>query len=373
LQVVFVHGVNTRDLGDGEYERWVSGRSDRLRRLAFGGKADIRNPYWGKFGLATKSLLSLPSGRREVGPLSAGPKSLSAADDRIVAVARHDFEAAIGSLSAAAIARVTLNGSEDARHAIEDFWMAVAEYAEDEPAPVWLAEVSSTGQLVARLRREVTLANATFSLSSGAQTGGTKPLALPAFDGNAFAADRARALMSGYLAQFVGDALMFFARRDTSLEVRRAITEEIVGAARVARSNSQPLVLIGYSMGGGILHELLTDPTEVAAMETQLGAALEIDLFLSVGTQIGLFAELGQFAVPGDGKPLAVPINHYWNVYDYHDTLAFLCGPVLEGAEDFEVKTAAGVVNAHGAYFDSALFFRRLHLKLVEVGLVNSS
>ena len=108
-------------------------------------------------------------------------------------------------------------------------------------------------------------------------------------------------------------------------------------------------------------------------MEARLGAPLEIDLFLSVGTQIGLFAELGQFEVPGDGKLLAVPVAHYWNVYDYHDTLAFVCGPVLNGVEDFEVKTAAGVVSAHGAYFESAVFFRRLHLKLVEVGLVSPS
>jgi hypothetical protein len=123
-------------------------------------------------------------------------------------------------------------------------------------------------------------------------------------------------------------------------------------------------------MGGGVLHEILSDPETVAAMETELGRPLDVDLFLSVGTQIGLFAELKQFATPPGGDLLAVPVKHYWNVFDYNDTLAFLCAPVLPGAVDLEISTSANVADAHGAYFESALFFSRLKARLMEIDLV---
>lgn len=370
MQVVFVHGVSTRDLGDGDYERWVQGRSDRLTRLSFGGKAKIRNPYWGGFGLAAKALQALPSKKSSFAPLTAGAKTRADRDDEIAATAKLEFLETVASLSVLSIERATLTGDAVGRRQVEDFWMAAIGYAEDNPTPHWIADVTSGDQLTARLRRELLPGDEVPSSPSGRPMARGNKLALPSFDGHAFAADRAREILSGYLAQFLGDALMFFSRRERSQQVRRAIVDDIVDAARDAQAKSEPLVLIGYSMGGGILHEILTDPQEVAAIEAQLKAPLKVDLFLSVGTQIGLFAELQQFEVPEDGTSLSVPVTHYWNVFDYRDTLAFLCGPLIAGAVDLEINTAAGVVNAHGAYFESALFHRRLNAKLVAVGLV---
>jgi hypothetical protein len=367
MQVVFVHGVNTRDIGDGDYQRWVDGRSDRLRRLAFGGKAEIRNPYWGEFGLSVKTLLALPSAKGKVAPLGLETKTAAAVHNEAVVVSRRDFQSAIASLSAAAIADATLNGSVSERHAVEDFWMAASAYADNDPDPDWLADIRTDEELLTHLRQIVS-PEQEGRAHTVLERSGWKEF-IPSFDGSAFAAERARELMAGYLAQFIGDALMFFSRRDKSIAVRRAISGDIVAAARAAKDKAQPLVLIGYSMGGGILHELLTDPTEVAQIEEELGFGLTVDLFLSVGTQIGLFAELNQFVKPSGGKLLSVPITHYWNVFDYNDTLAFLCEPLLPGVVDMEVSTAAGVIGAHGAYFDSALFFRRLRKRLIDAGL----
>lgn len=367
MQVVFVHGVNTRDIGDGDYQRWVDGRSDRLRRLVFGGKADIRNPYWGKFGLSVKTLQALPSAKGKVAPLGLEAKVAIEDRNEAVVVAKRDFQGAVASLSAAAIADATLNGSTSERHAVEDFWMAASAYADNDPEPDWLADIRTDEELLTHLLQIVS-PEQEGRARTVPERSGWKGL-IPSFDGNAFAAERAREMMAGYLAQFVGDALMFFSRRDKSHAVRRAIGSEIIAAAHAAKEKAEPLVLIGYSMGGGILHELLTDPTEVAQIEKELGSPLSVDLFLSVGTQIGLFAELNQFAKPSGGNLLSVPVTHYWNVFDYNDTLAFLCEPLLPGVVDFEVNTAAGVINAHGAYFDSALFFRRLRRRLIDAGL----
>lgn len=370
MQVVFVHGVNTRDLGDGDYQRWVAGRSDRLNRLAFGGAAQISNPYWGKFGLQTKVLKSIPAAKGGATPLGQSPRSLAASKD-VLQLAKQDFRGAVASMSVSAISRATALSDTTERHRVEDFWLKLAQSADAGYVPDWLPTVRSDAELMDRLTN-VHPENLRLDevLSTSKPMGMDWKLKAVAFDPNAFVASRARELMAGHLAQFLGDALMFFSRREQSLAVRTEICASIVAAAKTARDNGQPLVLIGYSMGGGVLHEVLTDSDAIAEMEGELGGPLVVDLFLSVGTQIGLFAELRQFSEIEGGKPLAVEVSHYWNIFDYNDTLAFLCAPLLPTALDFEVSTGAGVSDAHGAYFENALFFSRLNLRLENVGLL---
>jgi len=364
MQVVFVHGVNTRDSGDGSYDRWVAGRSDRLNRLAFDQKATIRFPYWGKFGLAETTLRSIPKVKGAVQALGLSQMPDRANGAWLVAAAKRDFPGTVASLSVEAIGEATLNKTDAQRHEIEDFWMAAAAYADARPVPGWLGAVGSHNELGDRIAKEVAALRNVQSLGAGWMP------SLPSFDLNAIAADTLRSVASGYLAQFLGDALMFFSRRDKSAEVRAEISRNILDAAKASIASQQPLILIGHSMGGSILHELLTDPEAVAAFETELGEPLKVDLFLGVGTQVGLFAELNQFATPPDKKPLAISVSHYWNIYDYADTLAFLSEPVVPGTIDFEVSTAAGVAKAHTAYFDNALFFSRLNKRLKEARLL---
>jgi len=372
MQVVFVHGVNTRDLGDGDYEKWVNGRTDRMNRLVFRGHAEIRNPYWGKYGLQTKVLKSTPVKKGDANPLGRSQRSLTGSNE-LLSLAKLDFRSAIASMSVSAISQATALMETTDRHRVEDLWLALAASADAGYVPEWLPFVRSDAELLDRLTQVSTEETSLDTLLSTTRPMGIdwKPK-VAAFDPNAFLAARARELMAGHLAQFLGDALMFFSRREQSLAVRREICASIVGAAKSARDHGQPLVLIGYSMGGGVLHEVLTDRDAVAEMEQQLGAPLKVDLFLSVGTQIGLFAELQQFSEVAAGTPLAVPVSHYWNIFDYNDTLAFLCAPLLPTALDFEVSTGAGISDAHGAYFENALFFSRLNGRLTNAGLLGA-
>jgi hypothetical protein len=370
MQVVFVHGVNTRDLGDGDYQKWVNGRTDRMNRLAFGGRAEIRNPYWGSYGLQTKVLKSIPAAKGDANPLGHTQRSLTGSNE-VLSLAKRDFRGAVASMSVSAISQATSLMDTAERHRVEDFWLALAASADDGYVPDWLPTAKSDAELLEKLTRLNANEFSLDALLPAAKRMGMdwKPK-VPTLDPNAFIAARARELMAGHLAQFLGDALMFFSRREQSLAVRSEICASIVEAAQNARTKGHPLVLIGYSMGGGVLHEVLTDGDSVAEMERSLGGPLEVDLFLSVGTQVGLFAELRQFSEVAAGKPLAVAVAHYWNIFDYNDTLAFLCAPLLPTTLDFEVSTGAGVSDAHGAYFENALFFSRLKGRLKDAGLV---
>lgn len=365
MQVVFVHGVNNRDLGDGVYEQMTSGRAERFNRLTFDQTATIRFPYWGKFGLAEKSLLSLPTSRGETMALGTSAAPAAWADSAsIVAAAKADFPAIVASLSVAALDDVSNSKLDAERHKVEDFWMAAARYADARPVPSWLSSLRSDTELGERLAGEVGALRRIESLG-----GGWMPK-LPKFDPVAIAAGKARDIAAPYLAQFLGDAMMFFARRDQSNQVRAEINKAILEAAQAAGDNNEPLVLIGHSMGGSILHELLTDADNIVSLEEQLKRPLKIDLFLGVGTQVGLFAELKQFTAPKSGGPLGVAVDRYWNIYDYADTLAFLSAPTIGGVVDLEISTSAGLSTAHNAYFDNAFFFSRINKRLKEAGLL---
>jgi hypothetical protein len=361
MQVVFVHGVNNRDAADGAYAQEVAARTDRLDRLAFGGVATIRNPYWGRFGRPERTLGSVPKARGGAQTLGLEPDSSSSVGVEFDP-AGLDLREIVGTLSISALQEATKLRHESERHEVEDYWMAAADFAEMRPRPSWLGQSSSLEEISARIGAEVEVMRNLRPLGEGWK--------LSKSSANDFAAARLRNWTSGFLAQFLGDAFMFFSRREAGRSVRREIAASILDASRSAEAKCQPLVLIGHSMGGSILHDMLTDPEEIQAIEAELGRPVVVDLFLSVGTQIGLFAELGQFSSSGTDRPLPVRCANYWNVLDFADTLSFLCAPSLAGVVDLEINTAGGVLRAHNAYFDNTVFFSRLRARLMEAGLV---
>lgn len=243
--------------------------------------------------------------------------------------------------------------------------MAAADFAEMRPHPAWLTGTISIDGISAWLDDEVQVVKQLRPL------GGTWKTSGPISGTNDFAAARLRDWSSGFLARFLGDAFMFFSRRKAGNAVRREIAAAILDAARAAEAERQPLVLIGHSMGGSVLHDMLSDPEQVRALEAELGRPLAVKLFMTVGTQVGLFAELGQFMPSDAGHPLVVGCRHYWNVFDFADTLSFLTGPILRGVIDLEVNTAGGVLHSHNAYFDNTVFFTRLRARLLKAGLAS--
>ncbi|WP_055627728.1 hypothetical protein [Streptomyces hirsutus] len=160
-------------------------------------------------------------------------------------------------------------------------------------------------------------------------------------------------------ALLLGDVMGYFAERGT-LEAPGRIVERIAHsldeAARDAALRGEPLVVLAHSMGGNIVHDMLS----------HFRPDVRVDLLVTVGTQVGLFEELKLFAssdrkVPNPRRPkvAALPnVGRWLNVLDRSDPLAFAAAPVFVGAEDLVFNTGAWW--AHGGYLTSCDFHARL-------------
>jgi len=110
--------------------------------------------------------------------------------------------------------------------------------------------------------------------------------------------------------------------------------------------------LVGHSLGG------------IICFDYCLNTATDIQLLITVGSQVGLFAELGAFPalVAGpDGKlPTPKVIETWINVYDPNDILSFLSAPVLTRVKDVDFNTKAPFPAAHSEYWNQAALYEQL-------------
>jgi hypothetical protein len=109
-------------------------------------------------------------------------------------------------------------------------------------------------------------------------------------------------------------------------------------------------------MGGNVVFDLLSN----------LRTELSCDVLVTVGSQVGLFAELGLLPAvadpqtAGDRQPRPANIGRWINVFDACDVLSFATAGIFDGTEDFVYSTGSGAVRSHSAYFLRPSFFRRL-------------
>ncbi|MEU4166119.1 hypothetical protein AB0F46_04435 [Streptomyces sp. NPDC026665] len=161
------------------------------------------------------------------------------------------------------------------------------------------------------------------------------------------------------MALLMGDVMGYFAERgtrDMPGQIVKRIADSLDEAARNAKLRGEPLVVLAHSMGGNIVHDVLS----------HFRPDVRVDLLVTVGTQIGLFEELKLFAssnheVPNPRCPkvTALPnVDRWINVLDRSDPLAFAAAPIFAGAEDLVFRTGAWW--AHGGYLTSCDFHARL-------------
>lgn len=374
VEMVFVHGVNTRKVaGDGSYDAGVADRDRRFAEVAFEGAGlSIANPYWGAFGAPAK-FSCIPAIGADYVALSLGDE---AGDHQLLDAAQQDFPAVVAALSAVALADARAIGDEAAKREAEQIWLGAARYAEQRSKPPWLAAIETDDEFLDRLMLE---AKAQISVADLGLIDSVKAIAKKLKGGvsnliNTPIARIARDKVSPHVAVFIGDVFRYLKDGDAHDAIRDEVTGSIVAAAAKAQAGGHKLVLAGHSMGAVILYDILSDAEAVAAIEAKLGHALQVDLFLSIGSQVALFEELGVYAASADGaagKPaLPAPCALWWNVFDKIDVLSFLCAPVFDGVEDFAMDTIAGVIDAHGAYFDSMVFYARLNARLAAAGVL---
>ena len=102
---------------------------------------------------------------------------------------------------------------------------------------------------------------------------------------------------------------------------------------------------------------------------------LEIDVWVTVGSQVGLFEEMSMlWTSPGRTNRKAIPseaiaspdrVKRWLNIVDTNDILGFLVLPTFTAAtpdtvHDFKYDTGFPINGAHSGYFKWPSFYKRL-------------
>ncbi|MEW2121775.1 hypothetical protein AB0945_42990 [Streptomyces sp. NPDC005474] len=181
------------------------------------------------------------------------------------------------------------------------------------------------------------------------------------------AAGGLRNLTDDRVHEFLGDVFKYLSLRGTADlpgEIVRIVRDDVLEARDKAPAD-EPLVVVAHSMGGDIVYDLAS----------HYCPQLEIDILVTVGSQVGLFAEFSAFhgvaddlPAPGRPKVPALPNIRAWiNVVDRGDILGYLAGPVFEQSDDYLYES--GALWAHSAYFRQPNFHSRLATRVQGLGV----
>ncbi|MFI7546771.1 hypothetical protein [Actinoplanes sp. NPDC049599] len=376
MPIVFVHGVATRR--DAGYARAEAARAALMRRFLVpaAGQVSFFAPYWGGQAAAFAwQHASLPQGDEEV----FGPGEETAAillgevwesepppDDQVVLqVARDSFADGVDLLFGTALEAV------DPQEA--DGFARLAVRAAGLARPAWLDTARDDLEVVNRLAgdlRESTDEEEAF---------GPDRALLHVYEGlsrirgatgrmaGRLAVKALRPSLNRSASMFLGDILVYLRQRER-LGADGPIATTVAADLRRAREACTPddpeVLVIAHSMGGNIVYDLLS----------ALRPELSCDVLVTVGSQIGVFAELGLFdavrapASPATGRiPKPAGVGRWINVFDLNDILGFATERIFDGVRDFRYSTGKGAFAAHSTYFVRPSFYDRLATRLGEI------
>lgn len=400
MPFLFVHGVNNRQ-EDPDYEthRLIIEEFliDYFRNIPVNGKvmSDVRPrfPYWGDLGATFKwDMASLPSGTIDAlgGKMDENlrtllatlhefnPQSDGLAAEPLLETARRSFPRAVDIVvELAAMESDAALRKESAR-----FVLAAQRYAEQfetAPPPAWLANVSTDEQFCDLLTDAITNTDPNqgvnalgFAAIGNLLQSGAGKLKAAAVAAAGTVLDRVgdfastkvlawtRRSLNGTVGRFFGDVFFYLDGRGDEatpgkipLRILDVLDSEIAVAPK-----DEPLIIMGHSLGAVICYDLLT----------HFRPGIQVDLFISVGSQVSHFEEMKLFkasqqGIPGPGVPLAskpANIRHWINVFDVVDIFSYSCKDVFADVVDFGYDTRTYVGKAHGAYFMQSRFYDRL-------------
>jgi len=395
MPIVFVHGVNNR-IEDKDYQPGVNSKREYFRstfapRVGLTVQPQhVMFPYWGGQGVDFRwKQASLPQSSNDVVALGPNGAALElwlgevrfqkgSETINLGEISRKEgFTAAIDLFwDTAAVAASDAHAPEIAAH-----YEASLQYAKDDPAPTWALATPS-------LDNDAFTQKLLEAIAPYLQKNAAAPAAVALGIGDWFASvraairrignapgDAASAVLTKFgrktvhesASRFLGDIFVYLTTRDQTgpdsilADVRSKLQE-----AHAARTPSDDkLVVVGHSLGGLLAYDALTHYLP----------AVKVDYFITVGSQVALFEEMtlcktSKLGIPknppSDRLPKPSNVGRWLNVYDTNDVFSFRAEGVFLDAEDYKFDTGYGLLGAHGGYFLSPSFYRRLAKRLTE-------
>ena len=403
MPLVFVHGVNVRASPD--FHKNVEIRDSFFARFALDAvapdarKATILNPYWGDLGAKFAwNHAALPPGdfesfgsEEELLALLLRHSLGDQAPDRdtvLLDVARHSLADAIDLLWAVSAEQVGDN--KERASTLADLAVRAMNYAHHHPNPSWLASVTDNRQFLRELgdvleewqpQSDVPSEDATPEFETfGFSEAWNRIREAASRVQSAAGRMTSRLFLSAvrpsghrHTARFLGDAFTYLNRRgsvDNPGPIVCLIMNQLKQARQQVHFGDPKLIVVGHSMGGNILYDILSH------FLPQVEPDFHVDAFVTVGSQVALFEELKLFAasdgsVPADPQKDRVTkpttVGHWLNIFDHNDVFSFATEGVFEGTRDFSYSTGKGMLMAHGAYFTLPSFHQRLAARLRSV------
>ncbi len=393
MPIVFVHGVNNR-LGP-SYDAGVKLKADALKSCfagatingkSFANVGEIGFPYWGDLAASFAwNMASLPRGEMQALSGNADPAMLpylamihdavpgSVTGEPILALAKRDFSNAVELIASLALDQST----DDLIEEIAEFAASAQAYAKANPRPAWLANVTTDDALIGQLGLAIKAPTPVETLGLGKvidALGGIATRLKSAATGlMGTTLDRAgdfastkilaanREALNATLGRFFGDVFIYFNSRGDAAQPGPIGQRVLAGIDKAVQAAppGEPLVIVGHSLGGVITFDLLSH-----------FRPLEVDLFVSVGSQVAHFEEMKLFKNSDKAKPpgkAVTPKNilHWINIYDEVDIFSYAAKPVFDRVDvDARYDTKTYVIKAHGAYFEQTRFYERLRARI---------
>jgi hypothetical protein len=370
-QLVVVHGVATRS--GPSYDVEVANRDALFTKILLNGAGAIRNPLWGPSvapllwkgasfqrssePVAAFSMMGSGVGAGQDAPPPPDPASL-------IRVAQSNANAALDAVFAELVEQANQDGRALQSHELVQFEKAAAFLQQGEPnTPL---EAPDVPELAKSIHERI-------AFDGNYGIGDTLIKAANAVAGRARHAVGAGVLALGrdslnpFVALFLGDIFAYLNKGPVRDAIRSTIVTDLNHAFAAAKAGHEKLVVIGHSLGGVILYDLFSDPAG-----SGLSEGFHVDAFITVGSQPGLFAEMG---LVGPGGHPAVPptkiagpdcVGDWLNVIDPIDLFGFKAEPIFDRASDFSFDSQTGLLGSHTSYFSRPIFHARLRAHLVE-------
>lgn len=373
VQLVFVHGVATRS-GPG-YAQAVANRDTLFAKSLFDGLAlTVRSPLWGDLvpkidphvfetdaGIRSFSIGDYAVGGGMGGGISA---SGAAAGPTLTDVARENATAAIDAAFAELLDRADRERRELTPEELSAF-QGMVDAIEAGTVPTLVQAATSDQDLAKRLGGGSAASYGIGSALGNAVSAVTDRLRNTV---STVAFGAIRGGVSPTVGLFLGDVFAYLKQGGLRDRIEAVIREDLIAAHGAAKADGTPLIVVGHSMGGVILVDMLGDLAAAA-----LPADLRITALMTVGSQPGLFKSLGVVAgqTAADGKaPRPASVRHWFNVFDPIDPLAFRADSLFSGVRDLAFDSVTGLASAHTTYFKRPQFYARARKRLRDLGVI---